>query len=85
VTPLAIRSTLILEVGFPDRADKLYRTLYPEFSRTGSKEARVSVRAEGSSLVLQMEASTIASLRALLNSYIRWVSTSLDIVTIKGD
>lgn len=82
---MAIKSTLIIDVGCPDKAEKLCRALYPEFSRAGSKDSRVSVRTEGSSLVLEMEASTIASLRALLNSYIRWVSTSLDIVRLKGD
>jgi tRNA threonylcarbamoyladenosine modification (KEOPS) complex Pcc1 subunit len=39
---------------------------------------------EGSSVVISIASSTIAATRALLNSYIRWISISLDIVCMKG-
>jgi tRNA threonylcarbamoyladenosine modification (KEOPS) complex Pcc1 subunit len=35
--------------------------------------------------VFRIDASSIAPMRALLNSYIRWVDTSLEVAKLKGD
>jgi tRNA threonylcarbamoyladenosine modification (KEOPS) complex Pcc1 subunit len=79
------RSKLQIDLGDADLAEKLEEVLLPEAESTKSKGSKVSLKAEGGVLSLEIEAPTVASLRALLNSYIRWISTSLDVVCLKGD
>jgi len=78
-----IHSKLTLEFESEDLAEALVRALAPEF--TSEPHPKASIRREGNMMVIEIEAPAIASLRALLNSYIRWVSTSLDIVKLKGE
>ena len=82
---MGIRSTLVIDFGDPSLAEKFYYILLPEVKTTKPKTAKATIALEGSSLAIKIEASTIASLRALLNSYIRWISTSLEVVNLKGD
>jgi len=82
---VAIRSKLMINLGEYALAEKLYRALIPEAETTKSRGAKISIKVEGEALIMEIEAVAIAPLRALLNSYIRWVCISLDIVTLKGD
>jgi len=82
---MTIKSNLKIELGDPDLAEKLYRAILPEVATTKSKVSKVSIRREGGALTIEIEAVTIAGVRALLNSYIRWITTSLEVVNLKGD
>jgi tRNA threonylcarbamoyladenosine modification (KEOPS) complex Pcc1 subunit len=82
---MTIRSTFKIDFQNPGLAEKFYCSLLPEARTTKSKTAKVSIARHGSVLAIDIESSTIASSRALLNSYIRWISTSLEIVNLKGD
>jgi tRNA threonylcarbamoyladenosine modification (KEOPS) complex Pcc1 subunit len=82
---MALRSTLLIDLSDADLAKKLVEVLAPEAASAKSKSSKVSVESKGRSLSIEIEAPTVASLRALLNSYIRWISTSLDVVCLKGD
>ena len=75
-------SNLVVDVGGSDNAERLYRAMQPEMLSNKSKAAKVALRAEGSCIILTIESSTIAATRALLNSYIRWISISLDILKV---
>jgi len=78
-----ITSTLVINAGDPVIAENLYKILIPEVKTTKSKHSRVSIRSENGVLYLDIEAKTIAGLRALLNSYLRWIATSLDFLRWK--
>jgi len=82
---MTIKSTLKIELGDPDLAEKLYRTILPEVETTKSKASKASICQDGGTLYIDIEAATIAGVRALLNSYIRWITTSLEVVNLKGD
>ena len=82
---MTLHSTLSIHLDEEVLAEDLLRAITPELTTMKSRGSKASMRVEGSDVVLQIEAPTVASLRALLNSYIRWVSTSLDIVSLKGD
>jgi len=82
---MAVRSTLRIQPDRKGLAEQLYRTLLPEAETTRSRGAHISLRLEGPDLVIEIKAASIAPLRALLNSYIRWVCISLDIITLKGE
>jgi tRNA threonylcarbamoyladenosine modification (KEOPS) complex Pcc1 subunit len=82
---MTIKSSLRIELDDPDLAEKLYRAILPEVATTKSKVSKVSISREGGALTIEVEAATIAGVRALLNSYIRWITTSLEVVNLKGD
>ncbi|MBC7113115.1 MAG: hypothetical protein H5T34_03730 [Candidatus Methanomethyliales bacterium] len=78
-----INSTLVINTGDPTIAENLYKILLPEVKTTKAKHSKVSIRSENGILYLDMEAKTIAGLRALLNSYLRWIATSIDLLSWK--
>jgi len=82
---MALRSTLLIDLNDDDLVKKIEEVLIPEAASTKTKGSKVFVRSDGRLLSIEFEAATVASLRALLNSYIRWISTSLDVVCLKGD
>jgi tRNA threonylcarbamoyladenosine modification (KEOPS) complex Pcc1 subunit len=82
---MTIKSTIKIDLGDPDLTEKLYRAILPEVETTKSKMSKVSLHREGGVLCMETETSTIAGVRALLNSYIRWITTSLEVVNLKGD
>ncbi len=55
-------------------------SLLPEAERPASERSRVDVEAEDGGLVIRIEASDVAALRAAFNSYVHWVSAVLDAV-----
>ena len=78
-----ITSTLVVNTGDPVIAENLCKILLPEVKTTKTKHSRVSIRSENGVLYLDMEAKSIAGLRALLNSYLRWIATSIDLLCWK--
>jgi len=85
VTVTTIHSVIKIHLGDPDLAEKLYKVIFPEIATTKSKISKVSIRLEGGTLHMEIEAATVAGVRALLNSYIRWITTSLEVVNLEGD
>ena len=81
---MAISSRLTIDMGDSEAASRLYIALLPEIKSNKPKAAAINMEIEGSSVVISIASSTIAATRALLNSYIRWISISLDIVCMKG-
>jgi len=81
----AISSTLIIDVGDESLARSLSASLMPEVRTTKPRSASITVDRQGRSLVFRIDASSIAPMRALLNSYIRWIYTSLEVAKLKGD
>lgn len=55
-------------------------SLLPEVRRPSSERSTIRVRAEDDGLMICMEASDVAALRAASNSYLRWVGAILDVV-----
>ncbi len=80
---MQLSTLLSVDVGDGDVANSLYRALLPEIKSNKSRSASLDLRVEGSSLFISITSSTIAATRALLNSYIRWISISIDIVSMK--
>ena len=66
------------------RGDAVFRALNPETMKTpGNTEVTISRMAGG--LVLRFQAHTVPSLRALMNSYLRWLSMMDQVLEILED
>ncbi|MCS7098060.1 MAG: KEOPS complex subunit Pcc1 [Candidatus Methanomethyliaceae archaeon] len=79
-----ISSTLVIETTSEKIADSLYKVLVPEVRTTKSKSTRISIRREGQNLYLYIRAKTMPGLRAILNSYLRWINSSLEILLMNS-
>lgn len=53
-------------------ATGIHEAILPESAKPPSRRARVTLRVDGSVLLLDFEAEDIIALRASLNSYLRW-------------
>ncbi|MCC6013046.1 MAG: hypothetical protein LM593_01605 [Candidatus Verstraetearchaeota archaeon] len=80
---LPIKSKLI--INFDDKiiADNIYRILIPEVRTT--KSSKISMIKNNSSIDLYIETKTIPGLRAILNSYLRWINSCLEIFSWKEE
>ena len=67
------------EIRISDTSDKeiLRKSLSPETTNELPR-TNVSVKNEGNDLVLILEAEDVSSLRAVLNSYLRWLKVAME-------
>ncbi|MDI9644231.1 MAG: KEOPS complex subunit Pcc1 [Candidatus Verstraetearchaeota archaeon] len=81
-----MRIAASLKINFDDetKASRIYAAILPEVRSTKPGVARVSMSLEGTSIRLEIGGSSLAAVRALLNSYIRWLSTSFEVMSLGG-
>lgn len=72
------RARLRLRTDSPESARVLEGALGPE-AETDLPKSSVSLVREGATLVLSLETEDLPSLRAAVNSYLRWCATALDV------
>jgi tRNA threonylcarbamoyladenosine modification (KEOPS) complex Pcc1 subunit len=59
----------------------LLDALKPEVNAPVTRRANVSLEKHGSFLVLSVEADDTVALRATLNAYLRWINSTVDVIT----
>ncbi len=69
------RATLRFEVSPMRFAEAMFRSLRVESRLPLTGRSRVEVGLEGETLVLRFEAESTSTLRAAINSYLRWIIT----------
>ena len=78
---LSIEAKTVIQIDTSERLAKIIEgSLLPEAEMPTSERSRVGVEIEDGGLIIRIEASDIAALRAAFNSYLRWVSAILDVV-----
>lgn len=71
------------EIELKEHADVIYNSLLPEIRNTSSQRSNISLALEGDTIKLRAEAEDIVSLRALLNTWLRFIKVAYDMVVIK--
>jgi len=71
----------VIELKHPN-AEIIYRSLLPESRRTLPR-TKVCLRCDDDKLIMEIFAEDISALRASLNSYLRWINTSLEIMEVE--
>jgi tRNA threonylcarbamoyladenosine modification (KEOPS) complex Pcc1 subunit len=62
----------------------LMQALTPEVNRQIGVRSKVTLKAEGQVLVLDVEAEDTVALRSALNAYLRWINSTLNVLeTVK--
>ena len=67
-------------MGTPKLADTVFQALRPEVNLSQKADVKASIDIDGSVLSLCFEAKSIARLRAIINSYFRWIITIIDTI-----
>ncbi|MHA2004654.1 MAG: KEOPS complex subunit Pcc1 [Candidatus Thorarchaeota archaeon] len=74
------RAVIEIPLESEELADMIRSALNPETDSAPSDRARTEVAVSGSTLIIQISSGDLTSLRAAMNSYIAWVSASLDTI-----
>jgi len=74
---------LVLEFENPDDVDVVLGSIEPEIGGHPSDRTSVNIKKDGNNLLINIDAKDSASFRASLNSYLRWVRLSSEILELK--
>ncbi|MFW9913275.1 MAG: KEOPS complex subunit Pcc1 [Candidatus Thorarchaeota archaeon] len=74
------RAVIEIPMESEEIAVTIRSAIEPETNSAPSDRARAEVIVRGSVLVIQISSSDLTSLRAAMNSYIAWVSASLETI-----
>ena len=64
-----------------EEANIVSKTIYPEIKNRIPK-TNVKIRAEKKTIFLEIVAADTSSLRAAINSYLRWINTAINVKRI---
>ncbi len=77
---------LLLELDFPDErvASAIYKALDVEIKSSSSRKADLSARLKGRYITIKIASPTSSSLRAITNSYLRWIYSMSETLGVLG-
>jgi len=77
-------ANLRIELATKELARTVYRSLIPEQYASTSAATKVRIDSEGCTLRLHLAARSVATLRALIHSYLRWIATIQAVIDSVG-
>jgi len=80
-----VETELEIEFFSPEEADILLRSIKPEINGSPSDRTSVSVEIYESTLKIVIDAKDTASFRASLNSYLRWIKLSNEVINLRNE
>jgi len=81
----AARAEIAVELVSRRHAMAIYQALVPETKHSIGPRSKITIRLRGKSLQLTASAKDISALRAAINSYLRWVTGSVDLIRIADE
>ncbi len=82
-----MKAKAVVRLKFPSEKhlNIVCRALMPEVERPTTTRSRVSLKKEGTFLVLEAQAKDTVALRAALNAYLRWINSTANVLeTLKN-
>jgi len=75
-----MKAQATIRLKFPSKkhTEILLKALTPEAAKPLTGRSKVSIRAGGNVLTLRFQAKDSSALRAAVNSYLHWISLSID-------
>jgi len=74
-----------LKFNSENRVTTILKALEPEVKKSLTERSVVELKKENESLILEIEARDTVSLRAALNSYLRWINSIVNVLEILED
>ena len=78
------KATLSLEMATEEMAQTILNALSPEIDSAPSDRAKVSLSISETTLNISIQAQDLTALRAAMNSYLAWVSSSMKTLEFIG-
>jgi len=79
---LKYRAKIAINVQSRKFADTIFKVLKPETSIDNSKRHKIQIECTEEVLTVIFEAISISKLRALINSYLRWIITTRNTIKV---
>ena len=78
-----MRAQAVIRLKFASRKklDVMLKALGPEAMKPTTSRSRISIKGERNVLTLEFEARDTSALRAAVNSYLHWISLTIDTLT----
>ena len=76
------KATVRLKFASDKQLATLLDALTPEANASAIRRANVKLEKDGSFLVLTVEGEDTVALRSTLNAYLRWVSSTVDVISL---
>jgi KEOPS complex subunit Pcc1 len=73
---------LEVELDNHKEAEIIYESLKPEIKSSNSSRTLSQMEVEGKTIILEVKAKDSTSLRASVNSYLRWINLSCQIIRL---
>lgn len=76
------KAEVSINLGSKKRATTIHDALEPETQQSTGLRSEVRMRLVGENLVVTMKAKDVVALRATMNSYLRWIASSVDLTHV---
>ncbi len=75
-------ATVSIEFKSEKMLETVFKAIKPETLTPPTRRSRAFVKINGKTLILKFEATDTTALRAALNSYLRWIRLTVEILEI---
>lgn len=81
---MAIKAKAAIRLKFSSEKQitSLLKALMPETNVTSTKRSCVKLERDGLFLIFTVEADDTVALRSTLNAYLRWINSTINVITI---
>ncbi len=85
-TPLKkVESEIIIDLDTPLQAEIVLSSVRPEVESSPSERSSMEINVQGRSIHLKINSNDAASFRASLNSSLRWILLSLEVLDLQNN
>ncbi|OED30678.1 KEOPS complex subunit Pcc1 [Methanosphaera sp. WGK6] len=77
-----IETIFEVELDNTNEAEIIYNSISPELSFENNDRSKTIMTLKGKSIIIKINSKDVVSLRASINSYIRWINLSTEILKI---
>ncbi|MCK9152057.1 KEOPS complex subunit Pcc1 [Methanobacterium alcaliphilum] len=79
-----VESEILIEFDNPTQAELIFTSVQPEISSSPSQRSSMTMDLQGNNIHINIKATDATSFRASLNSSLKWIILSLDVLNLKN-
>jgi KEOPS complex subunit Pcc1 len=79
----SVKAEFEMEFENPWEAEVILKSLEPEIASAPSQRSSTNLKLVNNILKMEIDAADVTSLRAAINSYLRWIRLSYDVIKLR--
>ena len=79
----SVKAEFEMEFENPWEAEVILKSLEPEIASAPSQRSSTNLKLVNNKLKMEIDAADVTSLRAAINSYLRWIRLSYDVIKLR--